>query len=319
MLPSRKSGDSSSSKRSDANDNQGDQTPTVRKSLSPEKVTQGSSGGIPVDNRRQSIDNALKAHGLQIFGVNSGSNSGPEQTISRSAVTSAQPFEDASGSLFLSDKDNTRLILGAKVNVEYARGYITKMQHDNYIKIIKSDPELLLLYERGEKLANSEWWLGFTGDDLINDAKEFTRVCECYGKIAGIPLQKLLSHAMTTVNKINTDTAEVDHCKVAAGYASIAHEIIKKHISTLGSGSPGEDLTAQETPQSSRSDQASPAYASQDHPPCLTHYPTLNDWTSNQDSYTYLFPFKDRFLQPLTKQVKIATRVLTAARRITPR
>jgi hypothetical protein len=47
---------------------------------------------------------------------------------------------------------------------------------------------------------------------------------------------------------------------------------IKNYTKIEGSGSAVEDLTAQETPQSSCSDQALHVYTSQDHPPSLTHY-----------------------------------------------
>ncbi len=52
----------------------------------------------------------------------------------------------------------------------------------------------------------------------------------------------------------------------------------------VGSGFAEEYLTAQETPQSSRSDQASHVYASQDHPPSLTHYPDSQEVTFSPDS-----------------------------------
>ena len=52
--------------------------------------------------------------------------------------------------------------------------------------------------------------------------------------------------------------------------------VVPSHLPTLmGSGSAEEDLTAEVPPQSSCSDQASHVYASQDHPPSLTHYQNI--------------------------------------------
>jgi hypothetical protein len=131
--------------------------------------------------------------------------------------------------------DVARGTLRKKTHWEYDRGYINKYRRDEYLSVIVTDPNFLTFYKRGEEMG-APGWIREAGINLTNDSEEFIRACQHYAKIARLPepQRDLLSHVLSNKLDLSNELKEGNHFSMMmAGYASVAHEIVKQHIPTL--------------------------------------------------------------------------------------